>query len=54
VVVDAPASGHGLAMLTTPGTFGEIARVGPIRQQAEILDKFIRNRKRTGMAVEHP
>src|SRR4051794_37402879 len=34
VVVDAPASGHGLAMLTTPGTFGEIARVGPIRRQA--------------------
>ena len=29
VVVDAPASGHGLAMLTTPRTFGEIARVGP-------------------------
>jgi anion-transporting ArsA/GET3 family ATPase len=34
VVVDAPASGHGLAMLTTPRTFGEIARVGPIRRQA--------------------
>src|SRR3954449_10482039 len=27
VVVDAPASGHGIAMLTTPRTFGEIARV---------------------------
>src|SRR5919201_6911749 len=34
VIVDAPASGHGLAMLTTPRTFGEIARVGPIRRQA--------------------
>ena len=35
VIVDAPASGHGLAMLTTPQTFGEIARVGPIKRQAE-------------------
>src|SRR3954468_23214075 len=34
VVVDAPASGHGIAMLATPRTFGEIARVGPIRRQA--------------------
>src|SRR3954465_6184090 len=34
VVVDAPASGHGIGMLTTPRTFGEIARVGPIRRQA--------------------
>ena len=34
VIVDAPASGHGLAMLSTPKTFGEIARVGPIKRQA--------------------
>jgi len=34
VIVDAPASGHGLAMLTTPKTFGDIARVGPIQRQA--------------------
>src|SRR5204862_1279705 len=34
VIVDAPSSGHGLAMLTTPRTFAEIARVGPIRRQA--------------------
>ncbi len=34
VIVDAPSSGHGLAMLTAPSTFGEIARVGPIRRQA--------------------
>src|SRR6476659_7609350 len=34
VVVDAPASGHGIAMLTTPQTFGHIAHVGPISRQA--------------------
>ena len=30
VIVDLPATGHGLAMLRAPRTFGDIARVGPI------------------------
>ena len=51
VIVDAPATGHGVGFLQTPRTFANVARVGPIRQQTEILDKFIRNRKRTGIAV---
>jgi anion-transporting ArsA/GET3 family ATPase len=51
VIVDAPATGHGVGFLQTPRTFANVARVGPIRQQAEILDKFIRNHKRTGVAV---
>jgi anion-transporting ArsA/GET3 family ATPase len=51
VVVDAPATGHGVGFLQTPRTFANVARVGPIRQQAETLDGFIRDRKRTGIAV---
>ena len=51
VIVDAPATGHGVGFLQTPRTFANIARVGPIRQQAETLDAFIRDRKRTGVAV---
>ncbi len=51
VVVDAPATGHGVGFLQTPRTFANIARVGPIRNQAETLDKFIRDSKRTGIAV---
>jgi anion-transporting ArsA/GET3 family ATPase len=35
VVVDAPASGHGAAILRTPRMFADIARVGPIATQAE-------------------
>ncbi|HTB69836.1 MAG TPA: ArsA family ATPase [Solirubrobacteraceae bacterium] len=35
VVLDAPATGHALGMLGSPGTFGRIARVGPIASQAE-------------------
>ncbi len=37
VVVDAPASGHGAAILRTPRTFAEIARVGPIAHQARTI-----------------
>ena len=55
VVVDAPASGHGLAMLTTPRTFGEIARVGPIRRQAFKVRDLLADPERTGyVAVALP
>jgi anion-transporting ArsA/GET3 family ATPase len=37
VVLDAPASGHGLAMLGAPRTYAEIARVGPIATQARAV-----------------
>jgi anion-transporting ArsA/GET3 family ATPase len=51
VIVDAPATGHGVGFLQTPRTFANVARVGPIRQQAEALDHFIRNPERTGVVV---
>jgi anion-transporting ArsA/GET3 family ATPase len=55
VVVDAPASGHGIGMLTTPRTFGEIARVGPIRRQATKVSEMLANPARTGyVAVALP
>jgi len=55
VIVDAPASGHGLAMLTTPSTFGDIARVGPIQRQAYKVRDMLRDGDRTGyLAVALP
>jgi anion-transporting ArsA/GET3 family ATPase len=55
VVVDAPASGHGLAMLSTPRTFGEIARVGPIRRQATKVAELLGDPERTAyVAVALP
>jgi anion-transporting ArsA/GET3 family ATPase len=51
VVVDAPATGHGVGFLQTPRTFASIARVGPIRSQAETLDAFLTDHKRTGVAI---
>jgi len=55
VIVDAPSSGHGLAMLTAPSTFGEIARVGPIRRQAFRVRDMLADPRRTGyVAVALP
>lgn len=51
VVVDAPATGHGVGFLQTPRTFASIARVGPIRAQAETLDAFLTDHRRTGVAI---
>ncbi len=51
VIVDAPATGHGIGFLQTPRTFANVARVGPIRQQADALDEFLRDSHRTGVAI---
>ena len=51
VIVDSPATGHGVGFLQTPRTFANIARVGPLHQHAEALDKLIRDPKRTTVAV---
>ena len=37
VIVDAPATGHGVGLLRTPRTFAEIARVGPIAHQGQTI-----------------
>jgi hypothetical protein len=49
VVVDGPASGHGLGMLRTPHTFAEIARVGPIASQARKVARLLENPSRSAM-----
>jgi anion-transporting ArsA/GET3 family ATPase len=51
VIVDAPATGHGVGFLQTPRTFANIARVGPIKAQAEALETFIVNHRKTGVAI---
>jgi anion-transporting ArsA/GET3 family ATPase len=51
VIVDAPATGHGIGFLQTPRTFAAIARVGPIHSQAQQLDRLITDQKHTGTAI---
>jgi anion-transporting ArsA/GET3 family ATPase len=55
VVVDAPATGHGLGILRTPKTFADIARVGPIAHQGRTIAATIADRSFTGVvAVSTP
>jgi anion-transporting ArsA/GET3 family ATPase len=51
VIVDAPATGHGVGFLQTPRTFAAIARVGPIHSQARELDRLITDHAHTGVAI---
>jgi anion-transporting ArsA/GET3 family ATPase len=48
-IVDAPATGHGLAMLRAPSTFAAVARVGPVGRQAEKIDRSLRDPAHTGV-----
>ena len=55
VILDAPATGHGVGLLRTPRTFAEIARVGPIAAQARHVDEAIGDPAQTGcVAVALP
>ena len=51
VVVDAPASGHGVAMLRTPDTFGEMAPSGTIKRQAGKVAAMLRDPARTAVVA---
>jgi anion-transporting ArsA/GET3 family ATPase len=48
VVLDAPATGHALGMLSSPRTFGSIARVGPIAGQTRQLQELLESESRSG------
>jgi anion-transporting ArsA/GET3 family ATPase len=43
VVVDAPASGHSLALLTAPHSFARTAQGGPIARQGQRIDDMLRD-----------
>jgi anion-transporting ArsA/GET3 family ATPase len=49
VVLDAPATGHGLAMLQAPGTFAAVARVGPVANQGRAVASFLSDPRRTAV-----
>jgi anion-transporting ArsA/GET3 family ATPase len=51
VIMDAPASGNGLALLHSPRTFGDIARVGPIRRRADMIHEFLTDADRTALVA---
>jgi anion-transporting ArsA/GET3 family ATPase len=48
VIVDGPAKGHALGMLSTPQTIGRVARAGPVGSQARAVHDFLVDPERTG------
>jgi anion-transporting ArsA/GET3 family ATPase len=55
VVVDGPATGHGVGLLRTPRTFADIARVGPIATQSRRVAELLEDPERAAIvAVAQP
>ena len=51
VVLDAPATGHGVAVLSAPRTFAQVARVGRIARQGRTIDAMVSDPARTGVVA---
>jgi anion-transporting ArsA/GET3 family ATPase len=55
VVLDAPGTGHGVAILSAPRTFAQVARVGRIARQGRTIEAMLSDPARTGVvAVARP
>ena len=51
VVVDAPATGHGVAVLTAPRTFAAAAGSGPVARQGRKIDEMLADPERTAVVA---
>lgn len=51
IVVDAPATGHGLGLLRTPRAFLEIARVGRVHEESRAIAELVADPARTGIVL---
>jgi anion-transporting ArsA/GET3 family ATPase len=51
VVLDAPATGHGVAVLTAPGTFSDAAKVGPVARQGRTIHEMLADPERTAVVA---
>jgi anion-transporting ArsA/GET3 family ATPase len=51
VILDAPATGHGVAVLTAPGTFADAARMGPIARQGGMIHGMLCDPEQTAVVA---
>jgi anion-transporting ArsA/GET3 family ATPase len=51
VIVDCPATGHGIALLQTAGNVSELAAQGPVREQAHRIEQVVKHPAATGIAI---
>jgi anion-transporting ArsA/GET3 family ATPase len=47
VIVDAPATGHGLALLEIPAIVSRATRLGPLKSDADRIDRLLHDASRT-------
>jgi anion-transporting ArsA/GET3 family ATPase len=47
IVVDAPATGHGVALLNVPGVVVSAVRAGPLRRNAQLVEDMLTDPERT-------
>ncbi len=51
VILDAPATGHGVSWLAAPQLVADVVRSGPIGHMAELIATFLGDRSRSGVVV---
>lgn len=51
VILDAPATGHGLATLTAPRAFARAAATGPVARQGRLIHDWLTDHRHTGVLV---
>ena len=51
VILDAPATGHGITLLTAARTLTEITRAGPFFELAKAIEVFLSDPKRTALVL---
>ena len=51
VILDAPATGHGVAVLTAPGTFAAAARMGPVARQGGKIHEMLSDPQQTAIVA---
>ena len=49
VILDAPATGHGLATLAAPRAFARAAATGPVARQGRLIHDWLTDRQHTGV-----
>lgn len=51
MVVDAPATGHGVTLLAAPRTMSEVSRVGPFHDLARIIERTLHDPRRSAVVI---
>jgi anion-transporting ArsA/GET3 family ATPase len=51
IIVDAPATGHGLSLLSTPQVVVDTVKMGPLRRQAEAIRTLLLDARQTQAVV---